>query len=178
MKTKEINGELYELVPEVKKGNCEGCVFKDVDRDICINLTDECYKGSIFKKVEKEVKSDTTSTFKPFNLEEAKAGKPVCTVDGRKARIICFDSEVVKDRPIIVLLWEDKDKGEVVRHYTEEGKSGENCHFLDLCMAPEKNKGYVILHKCLIYESKEEALKNAANSGEGFIRVQEVEWEE
>ena len=25
--------------------------------------------------------------FKPFNLEQAKAGKPVCTRDGRKARI-------------------------------------------------------------------------------------------
>lgn len=29
--------------------------------------------------------------FKPFDLEQAKAGKPVCTRDGRKARIICFD---------------------------------------------------------------------------------------
>lgn len=28
---------------------------------------------------------------KPFDLEAAKAGKPVCTRDGRKARIICFD---------------------------------------------------------------------------------------
>lgn len=27
----------------------------------------------------------------PFNLEEAKAGKPVCTRDGRNARIICYD---------------------------------------------------------------------------------------
>jgi len=25
--------------------------------------------------------------FKPFDLEQAKAGKPVCTRDGRKARI-------------------------------------------------------------------------------------------
>ena len=28
---------------------------------------------------------------KPFDLEAAKAGKPVCTRDGRKARINCFD---------------------------------------------------------------------------------------
>ena len=27
---------------------------------------------------------------KEFDLEAAKAGKPVCTKDGRKARIICF----------------------------------------------------------------------------------------
>ena len=28
---------------------------------------------------------------KPFNLEEAKAGKSICTRNGKKARIICFD---------------------------------------------------------------------------------------
>lgn len=28
---------------------------------------------------------------RPFNLEEAKAGKPVCTRGGLKARMICFD---------------------------------------------------------------------------------------
>lgn len=28
---------------------------------------------------------------KPFNLEEAKAGKPVCTRDGRKVNILRFD---------------------------------------------------------------------------------------
>lgn len=30
-------------------------------------------------------------TLKPFDLEAAKQGKPVCTRDGRKARIVCFD---------------------------------------------------------------------------------------
>lgn len=30
--------------------------------------------------------------YKPFNLEEAKAGKPVCTRGGHKAKIICFDA--------------------------------------------------------------------------------------
>lgn len=30
---------------------------------------------------------------KPFNLEEAKAGKPVCTRDGYDARILCFDAK-------------------------------------------------------------------------------------
>lgn len=29
---------------------------------------------------------------KPFNLEEAKAGKPVCTRDGRRAEILSFDN--------------------------------------------------------------------------------------
>lgn len=29
---------------------------------------------------------------KPFNLEEAKAGKPVCTRDGRRVEIISFEN--------------------------------------------------------------------------------------
>ena len=40
---------------------------------------------------------------KPFNLEEAKAGKPICTRDGRKARIICYDKKGDSD-PIIALI--------------------------------------------------------------------------
>ena len=39
---------------------------------------------------------------KPFDLEAAKAGKPVCTRDGRKARIICFNAK--RDAPIIALV--------------------------------------------------------------------------
>lgn len=42
--------------------------------------------------------------FKPFNLEQAKAGKPVCTRDGRKARIICFNAKTLCDYPIIALV--------------------------------------------------------------------------
>lgn len=32
--------------------------------------------------------------YKPFDLEQAKAGKPVYTRDGHKARIICFDAKL------------------------------------------------------------------------------------
>lgn len=45
---------------------------------------------------------------KPFDLEAAKAGKPVCTRDGIKARIICFDVINKSNYPIIALL---EDKG-------------------------------------------------------------------
>ena len=34
-----------------------------------------------------------------FNLEEAKAGKPVCTKDGRQVEILCFDTGI-KDYPV------------------------------------------------------------------------------
>jgi hypothetical protein len=44
------------------------------------------------------------SNLKPFDLEAAKAGKPVCTRDGRKARIICFNAKTLCDYPIIALV--------------------------------------------------------------------------
>lgn len=43
-----------------------------------------------------------TNKLKLFDLEAAKAGRPVCTRDGRKVRIVSFD---MKDkRPIVALI--------------------------------------------------------------------------
>lgn len=52
---------------------------------------------------------------KEFDLEAAKAGKPVCTRDGRKARIICFDAKC--NKPIVALIY-DCNK-ETVLQYLE-----------------------------------------------------------
>lgn len=56
---------------------------------------------------------------KEFDIEEAKAGKPVCTRDGRPVRIICWN---VKDEiaPILALVTE-KDK-EVPYLYLKDGR--------------------------------------------------------
>lgn len=43
---------------------------------------------------------------KNFNLEEAKQGKPVCTRDGKPARIICFDRAGMY--PIVALIGENE----------------------------------------------------------------------
>lgn len=72
--------------------------------------------------------------FKPFDLNAAKDGKPVCTKDGRPARIICFDTKG-DIYPIIALV---EDNGlEVTIHYNEEGKSCNDDGDEDLMMAPE-----------------------------------------
>jgi len=42
-----------------------------------------------------------------FNLEEAKAGKPVCTLDGRKVRILCFDRKNCNPSSIVGLIEEE-----------------------------------------------------------------------
>jgi len=57
---------------------------------------------------------------KPFNLEEAKAGKPVCTRSGRKARIICFDAR--NDQPIVALIEDADNRFEIAYNYDIHGK--------------------------------------------------------
>ena len=111
---------------------------------------------------------------KPFDLEAAKAGKPVCTRDGRKARIICFDTINKGNYPIIALL---EDKGsEAIFYYNKDGKCNVGTE-LDLMMLPEKKEGWIIIHKEAIYD-KETAEKIARETTANVIRIQKIEWEE
>ena len=56
---------------------------------------------------------------KPFNLEEAKAGKPVCTRDGRRVEINSFDNPN-NGYPILARVFSDNtDYNDFV--FTQEG---------------------------------------------------------
>lgn len=121
---------------------------------------------------------------KPFNIKEAKAGKSVCTREGKPARIICWDR---KDDtyPIIALITEDGHEDTI--SLTIEGKyysDGENgCY--DLMMVSEKKEGWVNVYYdndasshrgCrFIYDTKERAVKEA---GSAHIATVKIEWEE
>lgn len=76
---------------------------------------------------------------KPFNLEEAKAGAPICTRDGRKARIICYDRKDI-DYPIIALIDSESD-GECITTCNLNGKyiGGTSNTQYDLFMAEEEH---------------------------------------
>lgn len=117
---------------------------------------------------------------KPFDLEAAKAGKPVCTRDGRKARIICFDTTNKGNYPIIALL---EDKGcEAIFYYNKDGKCNVGTE-RDLMMLPEKKEGWVNLCKnnygdtlaVGVFPNREEAVSNCPPSYLGTIKI---EWEE
>lgn len=56
---------------------------------------------------------------KPFDLEEAKAGKPVCTRAGRKVEIISFEHPI-KGYPILAKVFFGKDDYEKFT-FTESG---------------------------------------------------------
>lgn len=119
---------------------------------------------------------------KQFNLEEAKAGKPVCTRDGRQARIICFDKKS-SYFPIVALV--DVGNEELEVSYTNEGHYystiGESNN--DLFMVGEHKEGWINIYNISsgpslgysIYSTKEEAQSVAAPNVTSTIKI---EWDE
>lgn len=84
---------------------------------------------------------------KPFNLELAKQGHPVCTRDGRPARIVCFDrigDKISEPYPILALV--DIGEQEEVIAYHEDGRQtlGETSY--DLFMASKKKIGWINIY--------------------------------
>lgn len=128
----------------------------------------------------KEAKSLNLSNLKPFSLEAAKQGKPVCTRDGRKARIICFDKKCINTECLIVLVSGIVD--EAIHLYTKDGKtvSGDSREF-DLMMLPEKKEGWVNVYKGGLldtksYPTKKEAFDKA--SPKDYVDTIKINWSE
>lgn len=130
-----------------------------------------------YTKVEElNVMEEKKLNLKPFDIQKAREGKPVCTRDGRKARIICFD---VKGSmyPIIALI--EESEGEKLCSYMPNGRSYKNekeC-IDDLMMLPEKKEGWVNVYKHFAYRTKEEAQSNI-NPDNELIDTIKIEWEE
>lgn len=108
--------------------------------------------------------------YKPFNLEEAKAGKPICTRVGYKARIICFDAKTLCDYPIIALVEHAGNSiYEAVCSFSNEGEYRKgNIHDLDLVTPLEEHEGWVNIYRNAgivsarrIYNTREEAMESA-----------------
>ena len=143
-------------------------------------------RTDFISEVKEIIKDKEECNFKPFNLKAAKAGKPVCTRDGRKARIICFD---VKDTQPIIGLYEKNIDG-IVREYlcsyhTDGRMYDDQNTGYDLMMSPEKKEGWVNVYKGIDgitfsrhpHISKEKAIEEAG-SLPGRIDTVKVFWEE
>lgn len=135
---------------------------------------------SIEIKQNKEDMEEKKLNLKEFDLEAAKAGKPVCTRDGRKARIICFDAKC--NKPIVALIY-DCNK-ETVLQYLENGRFFvDQIDKYDLMMFTRKKEGWINIYKdfedtvCCAYLTKEDALKNRSIEY-GYITTIKIEWEE
>ncbi|MBM6856545.1 hypothetical protein [Caecibacteroides pullorum] len=127
------------------KENMEEYRMHDAKEDIpeFDKVVDECLFG------------EDKLNLKPFDLEAAKAGKTVCTRDGRKARIICFDRDW--DMHIVALV--SDPLGESVHYYLSNGKVDfDKQNDEDLMMLPEKKEGWINVNKDAgLFKSKEEA---------------------
>ena len=133
-------------------------------------------------KQNKEDMEEKKLNLKEFDLEAAKAGKPVCTRDGRKARIICFDAKC--NKPIVALIY-DCNK-ETVLQYLENGRFFvDQIDKYDLMMFPQKKEGWINIYTSYdgietgisVYETKEIAKKGVDNSV-SYLGTIKIEWEE
>ena len=146
--------------------------------EISIRIANE-FEEKLEKHFKEYMDKIDTRKLKPFDIQKAKEGKPVCTRDGRRARIICFDRKFYHDGynyPIVAMV-NDNDN-ELVHAYTQDGllvgnKEGE----LDLMMLPEKRSGWVNVYKERIYSTKEEAIE-ATYDGVTYVDTVKVCWEE
>lgn len=177
-----LDGKLVQKILKTDRYSCNGCCFESPECDKADN--DLCCEYEIYVEIKqnKEDMEEEKLNLKKFDLEAAKAGKPVCTRDGRKARIICFDRKLLfkgVSYPIIALV-EDTAKEETVYGYNEKGKviiEDDATYKDDLMMLPQKKEGWVIIHKEAIYD-KETAEKIARETTANVIRIQKIEWEE
>lgn len=124
---------------------------------------------------------------KPFDLEKAKAGAPVCTREGFNARIICFDAN--NDRfPIVALIKDSTSSNEYPVSLTKKGRfsDGEADSPKDLFMVGEKKEGWIniyeaFMERCIgaVHNSKEDAIRVKVNEkGVTYKATVRVEWEE
>lgn len=122
---------------------------------------------------------------KPFDIELAKAGYPVCTRDGRDVRIICFNRNG-DEYPIIALIPVPDNNYEGVFTHNIDGKAfpGDGSS-VDLMMKPVKKEGWINIYKAPdtnniysssnVYNTKEKAIKDRS---EHYIDTIKIEWEE
>ena len=141
------------------------------------------------KYLAKEDMEEKKLNLKPFDLQRAKEGKQVCTRDGRKARIICFDRINGDYYKIVACVTDFDGDFEEVLFYGIDGYivDSQNPKDQDLMMLPEKKEGWVNIVRESngsphmgrgIFQSKEEA-KNAIKAfSDNLIDTVKIKWEE
>ena len=147
------------------------------------------YKDEICNSFCKYITSNNRE-LKPFNLEAAKAGKPVCTRDGRSVRIIAFDAKRKDEKNIIALVPSKDYPGfeDLITYPNNGNYYGGHENDGDLMMLPEKKEGWINISSCpdngysnydsgvIVFKTKEEAVNFTNNKD--YIDTVKVTWEE
>ena len=178
----EQGGDKWQQYKCIEKPNTEdkrvyiAHTDSEVGLIVSIRLTNSNDMESEMAEIKNENLSNSENigkNLKGFNLEAAKSGKPVCTRDGRKARIICFDAKC--NLPIIALVTNTGGNESLIRYYSNGSFTNLNKAGCDLMMLPEKKEGWVNVSKFSTYASKEEALSHKTYD---IISTVKVEWYE
>ena len=159
----------YKIYPTTYHINVYGWYYQ--------NLDVKSWTIDIEIKQTKEDMEENKLNLKPFDIQKAREGKPICTRDGRKARIICFDR--IDAKPILALVSSTDGKGEDVFDYFVSGKRIANVleSDLDLMMLTEKKEGWAKIRKDInLYKTKEEADRKMIGNDE-YVTAK-VCWEE
>lgn len=112
---------------------------------------------------------------KPFNLEEAKAGKPIICRNGFTAKFVAHVPDAIKSDRIVCL-----DHESQIFTRPESGETGGGCY--DLFMIPEKKTAWANIYRNgdgFVHENKE-AANRAIGLGASDERIAciEVTYEE
>ena len=100
-------------------------------------------RNEIFIEIKqtKEDMEEKKLNLKPFDIQKAREGKPVCTRDGRKARILCYDLKGA-EYPIVAAVEKRDSFAESVFSYDKNGRFDHNTeNNNDLIMLLEKKEG-------------------------------------
>lgn len=146
-----------------------------------------CLTNEIFVEIKqnKEDMEEKKLNLRPFDIEAAKAGKPVCTRNGRKVRILCYDLKG-EEYPIVAAVETPDHMAESISAYDKNGRfdhGKENNN--DLMMLHQKKEGWINIYTCYdgaetgisIYKTKEIAKKKVDNDS-SYLDTIKIEWEE
>lgn len=186
-----IGFEVGVISIEVKESSIKESMFerrvllKQEDIDYVVDIIRHVIlpRTSTYDSIIKEIKqlfspipteeNNSKSDLKPFDIEEAKQGKPVCTRDGRKATVWKQTLEN-KNFPIVAIV--SCGQEENVYQYDINGVCDEHDENLDLMMFSQKKEGWINVS---MFEKIYPTKKDAELAAEKDTRVTtKIEWNE
>lgn len=182
----EQGGDKWQRYKCIEKPNTEdkrvyiAHTDSEVGLIVSIRLTSLTDMKNEMAEIKNENLSNTENIgkkLKPFDIQKAREGKPVCTRDGRNVRIIAFDAKRKDEKNIIALVPSKDYPGfeDLIAYPNNGNYYGGHENDGDLMMLPEKKEGWVNVSKFSIYASKEEALSHKTYD---IISTVKVEWYE
>ena len=113
---------------------------------------------------------------KPFNIEEAKQGKPIYTRGGKPARVISYDAKSGEHTKNLIVLIESDEEYEDIERYSLDGKYYiDDESEKDLMILAEKKIGYANISLNDLYSNEEDAINNS-EFFDGYITTVKVEY--